>query len=85
MEDGGLAQPSRGPRYEGEDLSPTTIRELRGFYAYGLAAEVFAVCGVGTYHLFQKFWQYKIITHGRFIPPSDAGAAGTRAGSFVVR
>lgn len=43
-----------GPRapkalaYEGQDLSPTTDRELRGFYAYGLAAEVFAVCGVGT-------------------------------------
>ena len=55
MEDGGLQHPSRGPRYEGEDLSPTTARELRGFYAYGLAAEVFAVCGVGTYHILRDF------------------------------
>jgi UMF1 family MFS transporter len=50
MEDGGAAelQPvPRKPRYHGEDLSPTSSRELRGFYAYGLAAEVFAVCGVG--------------------------------------
>ncbi len=49
MEDGGAAslQRSRRIRYEGEDLSPTTAKELRGFYAYGLAAEVFAVCGVG--------------------------------------
>ena len=50
MEDGVAARSQRGrrgPRYEGEDLSPTTTRELRGFYAYGLAAEVFAVCGSG--------------------------------------
>ncbi|KAH7384958.1 autophagy-related protein 22-like protein [Cadophora sp. MPI-SDFR-AT-0126] len=39
----------RTPRYEGEDISPTTSRELKGFYAYGLAAEVFAVCGVGSF------------------------------------
>ncbi|KAK0102025.1 Autophagy protein 22 [Cadophora gregata f. sp. sojae] len=39
----------RAPRYVGEDTSPTTSRELRGFYAYGLAAEVFAVCGVGSF------------------------------------
>ncbi|RDL31761.1 Autophagy-related protein [Venustampulla echinocandica] len=39
----------RKPRYDGEDLSPTTSRELRGFYTYGVAAEVFAVCGVGSF------------------------------------
>ncbi|KAG4438717.1 hypothetical protein IFR05_005797 [Cadophora sp. M221] len=39
----------RGPRHEGEDVSPTTSQELKGFYAYGLAAEVFAVCGVGSF------------------------------------
>jgi hypothetical protein len=38
---------AKGLVYEGQDLSPTTDRELKGFYAYGLAAEVFAVCGVG--------------------------------------
>lgn len=38
---------SQWQQYESEDLSPTTTRELRGFYAYSLAAEVFAVCGVG--------------------------------------
>jgi MFS transporter, UMF1 family len=52
MEDGHVtgsqrAARRRTPRYDGEDLSPTTTRELRGFYAYSLAAEVFAVCGVG--------------------------------------
>lgn len=50
MENGGAARlhrSQREPRYEGEDVSPTTDRELKGFYAYSLAAEVFAVCGVG--------------------------------------
>lgn len=37
----------RAPRFEGEDVSPTTERELRGWYSTGLAAEIFAVCGVG--------------------------------------
>ena len=30
-----------------EDSTSTTERELRGWFSYGLAAEVFAVCGVG--------------------------------------
>lgn len=36
-------------RYEGEDTSPTTTRELNGWYAYPIAAEVFAVVAVGRY------------------------------------
>lgn len=38
----------RAPRFEGEDTTPTTKLELRGWYTYGVAAEVFAVCGVGA-------------------------------------
>jgi UMF1 family MFS transporter len=34
-------------RYEGEDKSVTTKRELSGWYAYPIAAEVFAVVAVG--------------------------------------
>ncbi|KAL4757358.1 MFS transporter [Aspergillus foveolatus] len=37
------------PRYRGEDTSPTGRREIWGWYAYGIAAEVFAVCGVGSF------------------------------------
>jgi MFS transporter, UMF1 family len=40
---------SRTPRYPDEDLSPTTDKELRGWYFYGIAAEVFAVCGPGSF------------------------------------
>lgn len=40
---------SRRIHYDGEDLSPTTQRELNGWYAYQIAAEVFAVVAVGNY------------------------------------
>lgn len=37
----------RPAKYPGEDTTPTSKREIWGWYAYGIAAEVFAVCGVG--------------------------------------
>lgn len=37
----------RPPRYAGEDTTPTSHQEILGWYSYGIAAEVFAVCGVG--------------------------------------
>jgi UMF1 family MFS transporter len=40
-------RPHQPLRYEHEDASPTTKRELRGWYSYAIAAEVFAVVGVG--------------------------------------
>ncbi|EME81991.1 uncharacterized protein MYCFIDRAFT_56482 [Pseudocercospora fijiensis CIRAD86] len=40
---------ARAPRFDGDDVSPTTERELRGWYCTGLAAEIFAVCGVGSF------------------------------------
>ncbi|KAJ6172777.1 Major facilitator superfamily domain general substrate transporter [Penicillium chermesinum] len=49
-----LREPTPGPqqrpvRYAGEDTTPTTKREILGWYSYGIAAEVFAVCGVGSF------------------------------------
>ncbi|KAJ5141007.1 Major facilitator superfamily domain general substrate transporter [Penicillium atrosanguineum] len=41
--------PQRPPRYVGEDTTPTSHREILGWYSYGIAAEVFAVCGVGSF------------------------------------
>ena len=35
------------PRYDGEDTRLTSRKELRGFYAYSFAAEVFVICGIG--------------------------------------
>jgi UMF1 family MFS transporter len=57
-EGGGLVQ--REIRYDGEDISPTTTRELHGWYAYPIAAEVFAVVAVGTYRLPPRSIQHQI-------------------------
>ncbi|KAF2033390.1 autophagy-related protein 22-2 [Setomelanomma holmii] len=35
--------------YENEDTRLTSDRELSGFYMYGWAAEVFVVCGIGSF------------------------------------
>ncbi|KAJ5475356.1 MFS transporter family protein [Penicillium diatomitis] len=41
--------PTRPARYDDEDTTPTSPREIAGWYCYGIAAEVFAVCGVGSF------------------------------------
>lgn len=35
------------PKYAGEDLRLTSQKELAGWYSYGWAAEVFAICAMG--------------------------------------
>jgi hypothetical protein len=35
------------PQYEGEDVRPTSQKELSGWYSYGFAAEVFVICAMG--------------------------------------
>jgi UMF1 family MFS transporter len=45
-------------KYDGEDTSPTTDRELKAWYAYPIAAEVFAVVAVG-YVIVLSFTQPK--------------------------
>jgi UMF1 family MFS transporter len=36
-------------QYPGEDTRLTSSKELAGWYAYGFAAEVFVICGVGEF------------------------------------
>ncbi|KMP00884.1 transmembrane efflux protein [Coccidioides immitis RMSCC 2394] len=36
-------------KYPGEDTRPTSKKELAGWYSYGWAAEVFAVCAMGSF------------------------------------
>ncbi|KFY89637.1 hypothetical protein V498_06362 [Pseudogymnoascus sp. VKM F-4517 (FW-2822)] len=38
-----------GSQYAGEDTRLTSKRELAGWYAYGFAAEVFVICGMGSF------------------------------------
>ncbi|KAG6123740.1 Autophagy protein 22 [Claviceps humidiphila] len=37
------------PQYVGHDARPTSFKELLGWYMYGFAAEVYVVCGIGSF------------------------------------
>ncbi|KAG6083107.1 Autophagy protein 22 [Claviceps sp. LM220 group G6] len=39
----------RAPQYVGHDARPTSFKELLGWYMYGFAAEVYVVCGIGSF------------------------------------
>ena len=65
-DDDDLSRSQRRPPYPGDDSRPTSRKELAGWYSYGWAAEVFAVCGVGM--LAQKCsWGYYM--NGSHFPP----------------
>ena len=48
MERQAQAPSNHQPEYEGEDSRLTSRKELAGWYSYGWAAEVFAICAMGT-------------------------------------
>lgn len=51
QEDVGVAEVGPAPetlRYPEDDPRPTSKKELAGWYFYGWAAEVFAVCAMGV-------------------------------------
>lgn len=52
----GRAVKQERPRYPGEDLRPTSKKEIVGFYSYGWAAEVFVICGIGERRPRWKIW-----------------------------
>lgn len=63
----------RPRRYENEDTTPTSDRELKGWYSYGLAAEIFAVAGVGEYvHTFNASILLTIVKVHFFQSPSSS-------------
>lgn len=62
----------RKPRYDGEDTSPTTQKELLGWYSYGVAAEVFAVCGVGKHQICVLYSTQYLRSMIRLIPTRDS-------------
>lgn len=42
-------RPAPTPLFPGQDVRPTSQKELMGWYSYAWAAEVFVVCGVGSF------------------------------------
>jgi len=71
-----MSDARRTSRFPEEDTSPTTDKELWGWYCYGMAAEVFAVCGVGLSPYFNC--KAKGLTIRRLLSARDSGAAGSR-------
>ncbi|PQE29106.1 autophagy Atg22 protein [Rutstroemia sp. NJR-2017a BBW] len=45
----GSAHRDAPAQYAGEDTRLTSRKELSGWYAYGFAAEVFVICGIGSF------------------------------------
>jgi hypothetical protein len=54
------------PHYEGEDTRLTSRKELSGWYCYGFAAEVFAICAMGTCPCSLPGWSTKVL-HEMFL------------------
>ena len=85
MEEGDQDSAKRTPRYQGEDVRPTSKMEMWGWYTYGLAAEVFAVCGVGTcVHCIIIAGQHELTTLHRLVPPYYVRAACSGARCFPL-
>jgi hypothetical protein len=70
----------RSSRFEGEDETATSAKELWGWYSYSIGAEVFAVTGVGVSLLTNYFISViHRLTRARFIFAHHLRATGTRA------
>lgn len=54
-------------RYPGEDTRLTSKKELSGWYAYGFAAEVFVICGMGSYYSFSHVFKSFLDTDHRIL------------------
>ncbi|OOF90761.1 hypothetical protein ASPCADRAFT_211711 [Aspergillus carbonarius ITEM 5010] len=48
-QEGRVASTCSSPQFPGDDTRPTSRKELAGWYSYGWAAEVFAVCAMGSF------------------------------------
>lgn len=44
-------------QYPGEDTRLTSKKELAGWYAYGFAAEVFVICGMGKSSIYLELFE----------------------------
>jgi hypothetical protein len=73
---GDFEDPEAEMRYAEEDTRPTSQKELWGWYAYGWAAEVFAICAMGE-HQSSALGHEIILTYAhRVIPPDHPRATG---------
>jgi hypothetical protein len=73
------------PRYQGEDSRLTSRKELAGWYSYGWAAEVFAVCAMGIHKASSYKSRTRSLTTRSLLPAHHTRAAGSRSRSPASR
>ncbi|SMY29116.1 unnamed protein product [Zymoseptoria tritici ST99CH_1A5] len=78
---------ARTPRFPGEDRTPTTERELKGWYFAGLAAEVYAVCGVGSFApvTLEQLAREAGVLRSDGVTPCIVPKGSTPAARYIVR
>lgn len=80
------------PLFPGQDIRPTSRKELMGWYSYAWAAEVFVVCGIGSFipvTLEQLARENGVLLSDESVPCVKAaqghmGGMGEQAGQCVV-
>lgn len=84
-------QQSPVPLFPGQDVRSTSRKELMGWYSYAWAAEVFVVCGVGSFipvTLEQLARENGVLVSDESIPCTGAsrglGLPGESGGQCVV-
>jgi MFS transporter, UMF1 family len=71
------------PQFVGQDVRPTSRKELMGWYSYAWAAEVFVVCGVGSFipmTLEQLARENGVLLSDRTTPCGPSSSPGTGLG-----
>ncbi|KAI9771003.1 MAG: Autophagy protein 22 [Geoglossum simile] len=82
----GLSGSRGAPQYPGEDTRYTSKKELAGWYGYGWAAEVFVVCGIGSFipiTLEQLARERGVLLSDRVTPCSPNLGVGSGNGTSV--
>jgi hypothetical protein len=74
------------PQYAGEDTRLTSRKELAGWYAYGFAAEVFIICGMGQFNLDVLTAECNMLTMAtdRILYSYYIGTTSTREWSLII-
>ncbi|KAH8814960.1 autophagy-related protein 22-like protein [Xylogone sp. PMI_703] len=74
-------------QYAGEDTRLTSQKELAGWYAYGFAAEVFVICGIGSFipiTLEQLARENGVLLSDRTTPCGSSSSGVKNSGQCIV-
>lgn len=71
---------ANAPQFPGQDVRPTSQKELAGWYSYAWASEVYVVCGIGKWEdgLGCKFELARVANRNRELCACHIGTVGER-------